>query len=141
VLEAELAGKGFFFAPSHPYFYNSPGFDPAYDEDTANPHCQKNLPVKNWQTGGTSTFAWDAGEEECLSSVLVPGASGTGPANMGAAFNFNMLKHEPGAYVHNGLYAMRLIFDSLDWLDNGNLDGTIAIVNAAAEGYLGSSRP
>lgn len=138
VLEAELAGKGIFFAPSHPYFYNSPAFDPAYEETGS---CSKNLPVKNWQTGGTSIFTWDAVEEECVSSVLVEGTAGTGPANMGAAFNFNMLLHEPGAYVHNGLYARRLIFDSLDWLDNGTIDGTIAIANTTAAEYLGLSRP
>jgi len=45
----------------------------------------------------------------------------------GAAHNYNYLHHEPGAYAHNRYYAKRLIFDSLDWLDNGVLDGMIAI--------------
>ncbi len=141
VLEAALVSNGMVFAPSYPYFYNAAGFDPAYDEDTASPHCQKNLPVKNWQTGGAFAFTWNIIKEKCDSSVLVEGIAGTGPANMGAAFNFYMLEHEPGAYVHNGLYARRLIFDSLDWLDNGIMNGTIAIVNAAAQGYLGLTRP
>lgn len=54
----------------------------------------------------------------------------TGWANadtLGAAFNLNLLKNEPGAFAHNRYYAKRLIFDSLDYLDNGTLDGTITI--------------
>ena len=47
--------------------------------------------------------------------------------DLGAAHNYNYLLHEPGAYAHNRLYAKRLIFDSIDWLDNASLDGTIDI--------------
>ena len=28
------------------------------------------------------------------------------------------LHHEPGAYAHNRFYAKRLLFDSIDWIDN-----------------------
>lgn len=49
----------------------------------------------------------------------------TGKPNMGAVFNFNLLEHDPGAYTHNRLYVKLLIFDSVDWLDNNVLDGTI----------------
>jgi hypothetical protein len=38
-----------------------------------------------------------------------------GKNNMGAAFNFNLLHHEPGGYAHNRYYTKRLIFDSIDW--------------------------
>lgn len=58
----------------------------------------------------------------------------TGWANpdiLGAAFNLNLLKNEPGAFAHNRYYAKRLIFDSLDFLDNGALDGSITIDPAA----------
>ena len=51
--------------------------------------------------------------------------------DLGAGHNYNYLLHEPGAYAHNSLYAKRLIFDSLDWLDNEMLDGSIS-VNASA---------
>jgi len=44
---------------------------------------------------------------------------------MGAAFNFNLLQHEPGAYAHNMIYAKRLIYDSIDLLDNGVLDNSV----------------
>jgi Cytochrome c554 and c-prime len=34
---------------------------------------------------------------------------------------------EPCGYVHNPTYTKRVIFDSIDWMDNGRLDGTITI--------------
>jgi Cytochrome c554 and c-prime len=34
---------------------------------------------------------------------------------------------DPCGYVHNGIYTKRLLFDSIDWLDNGVLNGTITI--------------
>jgi len=39
--------------------------------------------------------------------------------NMGAAFNLNLLFRDYGGFAHNDLYAKRLIFDSIDWLDSG----------------------
>lgn len=47
--------------------------------------------------------------------------------NFGAAHNYNYLYHEPGAYAHNRIYTKRLLFDSIDWVDNYTLDGTITI--------------
>lgn len=43
---------------------------------------------------------------------------------MGAAFNFNLLEHDPGAFAHNRIYSKRLIFDAIDFLDNGIVDNT-----------------
>lgn len=45
----------------------------------------------------------------------------------GAYQNSLLSTEEAGAYVHNSLYAKRLIFDSIDWMDNGKFDGTITI--------------
>lgn len=42
-----------------------------------------------------------------------------GQQNMGAAFNYNLLKNDPGAFAHNRYYAKRLIYDSIDWLNAG----------------------
>jgi hypothetical protein len=53
--------------------------------------------------------------------------SALGEGILGAAHNYNYLHHEPGAYAHNRYYAKRLIFDSIDWLDNGALDAAITI--------------
>jgi hypothetical protein len=49
---------------------------------------------------------------------------GTGPDTMGANFNYGTMKNDWGAYAHNDLYAKRLIFDSIDWLFDGNLSVT-----------------
>ena len=42
---------------------------------------------------------------------------------MGAAFNYNLLEHDPGAYAHNRQYALKLIKDSIDFLADGAVDG------------------
>jgi hypothetical protein len=57
---------------------------------------------------------------------------------MGAAFNYNLLQHDPGGYAHNRMYAKRLIFDAIDFIDNGVLDGTINVTGDAAT-YLDGS--
>ena len=53
---------------------------------------------------------------------------GTGQAGadtMGAAFNYAMLLNEPGAYAHNSAYAKQLLVDSIDYLYNGEVTGSI----------------
>lgn len=74
----------------------------------------------------------------------------TGKNNMGAASNMAMLSHEEGGYVHNSRYVKRLIYDSIDWIDDnamnysvGNtIDGQCGAVPYAfgwctgAKGYL-----
>lgn len=61
---------------------------------------------------------------------------------MGAAFNFNLLEHDPGGYAHNRFYAKRLIFDAIDYIDNGVLDGTINLTGRpVAAAYLNSASP
>ncbi len=54
-----------------------------------------------------------------------------GQQTMGAAFNYNLFKHDPGAYAHNRYYAKRLIYDSIDWMDDQTL-------NHSTPGYLNS---
>lgn len=53
------------------------------------------------------------------------GSDSDGRNNMGAAFNLQFLEHEPGAYIHNSKYVKRLIYDSIDWIDNGGLDFSV----------------
>ncbi len=134
-LETKL---NFFFAPYNPYFFVAAGFDPAYNEATAGTHCvqNSNLPIKNWQTGGTSTFSWNG--TSCVSSVGVAGTAGTGQNNMGAAFNFNLLEHDPGAFVHNRMYTKRLIYDSIDWVDDGVMNYS---VGATLKGLCSGGTP
>lgn len=66
---------------------------------------------------------------------LVFGAS-TGEQTMGAAFNFNLLWHDYGAYVHNRRYAKRLIFDSIDWMLDGTVTGLISLPASTPTGEL-----
>jgi hypothetical protein len=63
------------------------------------------------------------------------GGTINGKALMGAAFNFNMLMHEPGGYAHNPTYVRRLIFDSINFLDNGLLGATIDLTDYPAAAY------
>ncbi|HEY5973231.1 MAG TPA: C-type polyheme cytochrome OmcB, partial [Geobacteraceae bacterium] len=44
----------------------------------------------------------------------------------GAFQNGKLNGDEPCAYVHNPTYARRIVFDSIDWMDNGALNGTIS---------------
>ncbi len=119
-LDAELAVRGFHFYEANPYFFVSAAYNPAYTETGL---CNQNLPIKNWQTGGTSEFHWNG--SSCVSFAVAAGDTGTGKHNMGAAFNFNMLHHDKGAYVHNRQYVKRLIYDAIDWLDNNALDYSV----------------
>ena len=43
----------------------------------------------------------------------------------GAAFNWYMLYYDPGAFAHNPTYVRRLIYDSMDWLDDGKLNQSV----------------
>jgi hypothetical protein len=50
---------------------------------------------------------------------------------MGATFNYMLLLKEPGAWAHNDYYTRRLIYDSIDYIDNGLLDNSVeATINA-----------
>ncbi|TLM65283.1 MAG: hypothetical protein FDZ69_10570 [Deltaproteobacteria bacterium] len=42
---------------------------------------------------------------------------------MGAAYNYNLFHHDPGAYAHNRQYALDLIADSIDFIVDGVIDG------------------
>ncbi len=57
--------------------------------------------------------------------LAFPGTGGTGEKNMGAAFNLNLLIHDPGAYTHNRNYAKRLIWDSIDWADDETMNNSV----------------
>jgi len=69
---------------------------------------------------------------------------------IGAAFNLNLLTREPGAYAHNQQYSMTLLYDVIDYLDNGQIDGNLnatVVGNYASQAALdaifdtGSARP
>lgn len=135
VLKAALASKGIFFANSHPYFFidtNANGVLDAGEISSSNGFT-------NW-AGVYDLARWKD--------------------TMGAAFNANLLIHDPGGFAHNRYYAKGLIWDSIDFIDDGILnesvpttitaltatpdvlDTTIDSATAlAAQTYLGTSRP
>jgi hypothetical protein len=80
---------------------------------------------------------------------IFPNAFTAWPDNdtLGAAFNLNMLKNLPGAYAHNKVYTQRLIYDTIDFLDDGTLNDSVAatLTGAGATDALtflgGGTRP
>lgn len=78
-------------------------------------------------------------------------AGGNGMNNLGAAFNFSLLKRESGAFAHNRIYAKRLLFDSIDYLQHGAVTGAINFSSYSSAGipvsaartylYSGNVRP
>lgn len=106
--------RSYYFFNAHPYFYVNP-YVVGYKESGA---CSNNVAVKNWLTGA-DPLTWDAAKKSCTTLPLIDDAiSGTGEANMGAAFNFNLLFHDYGAFAHNSRYVKRLIYDSFDSIDH-----------------------
>jgi hypothetical protein len=58
-------------------------------------------------------------------------ANGTGPDSMGASFNYDVLKNDWGCFAHNSIYVKRLIYDAIDWLNDGVLNNDVeAAINA-----------
>ena len=97
-LQTALAAKGILFFNAHPYFYKDLNANGVYDAAT--------------EAGSGNAFKnWDA---------VYPGK---GKDVMGAAFNFNLVEHDPGAYAHNRAYSLKLIADSIDFLNDGLVDG------------------
>lgn len=66
-------------------------------------------------------------------------AQPVGDNDYGAFQNAKLNSDEPCAYVHNAIYTRRIVFDSIDWMDNGVLNGTItfdAVAFPAAAAWL-----
>ena len=118
-LADQLDARGYYTYDAYPYILSQAGLNPA--DPTF-----RNFAVKNWVSAGDAA----------------------GKNNMGAAFNWLMLHHEPGAYAHNRYYTRKLLYDSIDWLDDNvlnnsvmltlnALDGTVKTFKDGAMAYLG----
>ena len=91
VVAALLAAKGIYFNPVvYPYFFT-----------TSDP-LQQNF--------GTMTLDWT----RTINSVKF------GSDVMGAAFNLKLLQTDAGSWAHNDIYTKRLLYDTIDFLDDGN---------------------
>jgi hypothetical protein len=104
-LAEKLKTRGFAYQGKHPYFSNT-----------------------NWQTSKSGGTKGGFGSAPEVRSGGLP----AGALTLGAAFNFNLLRNEPGAYAHNRYYTRRLIHDSIDWINDGVLgnDDVEAAINA-----------
>lgn len=60
------------------------------------------------------------------------GVGQAGADTMGAAFNYALLVSEPAAFTHNPKYAQELVIDSIDYLDNGRIDDSVATLAVPA---------
>jgi hypothetical protein len=88
-----------------------------------------------------STYSW-SGAPVYVTGCTPPAnaANYFGSRNMGAMFNYDFLKNDPAGYVHNDLYVKRLIYDSLDWLDDCSLNNTVDLaITDAATAALGAT--
>lgn len=106
VLAKTLKNRGYTFVDAYPYFGTGGG-------------------EKNWRkfTGGYGP-----------GSVSAAGDIPAGALTMGAAFNLNLMVHDYGAFAHNRFYAKRLIYDAIDWMQDGVMgNGIEAGVNALAD--------
>jgi hypothetical protein len=81
-------------------------------------------------------FTWTPSNPYFAAADWTRGGTVDGKNMLGAAFNLNMLLHEPGGFTHNRYYVKRLIFDSIDFAYNGKLE---ALTLAAAGTYYEGS--
>lgn len=132
VLKAALATKGMFFRNSYPYYFVDNNGNGVLEST-------ETTPFTNW----AGVYEYNKWKD-----------------TIGAAFNANLLIHDPGGFAHNRYYVKALIWDSIDFIDDGllndsvpmtitnlradpdNLDTTVdPATAAAASAYLGTSRP
>lgn len=95
----------------------------------------------NVTPGYTNNATTDFSALDVTDSTLVPD-------NYYYAFqNMKYVEDEPGGYAHNRVYVKRLVFDSLDVMMDGTLDGTITYTAEMLANYpegvawLGTERP
>jgi len=87
-------------------------------------------------TSATNTSNWVSQPDAALSTnyasqsaCVPPGSTAAdfmdiGTRNMGAALNYDFAKNEPGAFVHNDLYIKRILYDTIDWLDDCTMNNS-----------------
>lgn len=99
----------------HQISYN--GTYPYFYDDALPLKDGKKQPLKDWTRGGTAN----------------------GRKLMGACYNFNLLTRDPAAYAHARSYSRRLIYDSIDFLDDGRMN--LSVGATATSSSLGLTRP
>lgn len=72
---------------------------------------------------GTQGFIYPTVYGDALSGQLLQVKKAA--YNLGAYFNFWMMYADPGGFAHNDVYAKRLMYDTIDWLDDGVLNNSV----------------
>ncbi|HXE96592.1 MAG TPA: hypothetical protein VN642_09315 [Dongiaceae bacterium] len=78
-----------------------------------------------FNANGKSVTNWKRGRSNAEAKKL-----------MGACYNINLLKREPGAYAHGRTFVRRLIYDTIDYLDDGKINMSTG-ATALASGMKG----
>jgi hypothetical protein len=100
---------------SYPYFYDL--------SKTGTPA------MADWTRASVPAYAGYAASVNALNSATVKPLTAAltkvqAYRLMGACFNLNVLARDPGAFVHARTYTQRLVFDTVDFLDNNLMDFT-----------------
>lgn len=74
-------------------------------------------------SGKTAVTDWTRGTKDNALGLKV----------MGACFNINLLSREPGAFVHARSYTRRLLYDTIDFLDDGVINMSVSATAVATD--------
>lgn len=77
-------------------------------------------------TGKTAVKDWTRGSKDQRFGLKM----------MGACYNINLLKHEPAAFAHARTYTRRLIYDTIDFLDDGGMNLSVSATAIATNSEI-----
>lgn len=80
--------------------------------------------VRAYRTSALPTRT-EAAAADWTTAMTVLGAGYNKARVMGAVSNIVMFKRDPAAYAHARTYSRRLIYDSIDYLDDGLMNGSV----------------
>jgi hypothetical protein len=118
-LDGELQSKGFFLNPSDGNFYRDSDFLELLGLGATN--AERTASAKKYYDDQADAFGLDYTHLR------------------GAAYNLWLFQYklgDPAAYVHNSNYTKKVLFDTLDYMDNGAFDGIITLSDIVAAAYL-----
>lgn len=118
-LDGELQSKGFFLNPSDGNFYRDSAFLELLGLGATN--AERTASAKKYYDDQADAFGLDYTHLR------------------GAAYNLWLFQYklgDPAAYVHNSNYTKKVLFDTLDYMDNGAFDVIITLSDIVAAAYL-----
>jgi hypothetical protein len=91
-----------------------------------------------YKTATVGTTNVEAGAADWTAAMTVLGSGYNKARVMGAVSNIVYLKREPGAYAHARTYSRRLLYDSIDYLDDGSINKSVSVTAIAKSAVVGS---